>query len=357
MAPDQHNSDNQQDILQELRKDELTVFVPLGMTLAALFSIGYATWLYLLDIQQFAVVMTAIGASSIGLLVLGQHFGRTLLLPMQWLFGLQMVLISQLIVLFCPVGETGIIGAIAVIPALVMVCGFQMGGLLLTFNLALFAMQFHGMLPWQAGQYSPEMANALLFGSGAIGLFVVAVDYYRDRSRSRLVDISQKFTRIAAQDELSGLPNRREMERLLGNSINRYHLSGEMFSIIVADIDNFKQSNDNFGHQFGDRLVKAVSAALQRGLRTDDIVARWGSDEFLVLLGGQKLEAAQQVAERLRRNVAGLQLEASGEIQAVTMSFGLACMEGHETADDLISTADRGLYQAKQMGRDMVVVG
>ena len=355
MAPDYSG---QQDVIQELRKDELMVFLPLGMTLAALFSLGYATWLYLVDERLFAIVMTAVGASSIVSLVLGQQLGRKLLLPMQLLFGIQAVAIGQLVVLFCPVGENGFIGGIAVVPALVIVCGFRLGSVLLTLHMALLAGQFFGWLPWRAEQYSPPMVRGLLFGSAAVGLFLAVAEAYRDRSRNRLVEMGRAFSRIASRDELSGLPNRREMERLLGNRINRYHLSGEGFSIIVCDIDNYKQFNDSFGHQFGDQLVKAVSAALQSGLHSGDIVARWGGDEFLVLLGGQKIEAAQQLAERLRRNVASLRLEASGEIiQSVTMSFGLACMEGHENADDLISTANQGLYQAKHMGRDMVVAG
>ena len=240
MTPDQDYS-NQQEVLRELRSDELMLFLSLGLTVTALFTLGYAIWFYLLGEHQFAVVMTAIGASSIAFLVVSQHIGKRLLLPMQLLFGVQLVLLSQLIVFFCPEGETGVIGWLAVVPALVLVCGYRLGGALLVFNIDLFAAQYYGLLPWRADQYSPGMMRGLLFGSGAMGFFLLAVEYYRDRSRSRLVGVSQKFSRIASQDDLSGLPNRREMERLLGSSINRYHFSGEAFSIIVSDIDNFKQ--------------------------------------------------------------------------------------------------------------------
>lgn len=356
MTPDQE-AHGQQEILRDLRREELTLYLPLCLTLTALFCLGYAGWFYFIELNLFAVTLTVIGASAVVLLVLSQHIGKRILLPMQLLFGLLMSIACQSIVALCPVGETGVIGPLAIVPALVVVCGYKLGSGFLLVNFLLLVGLFNNWLQWQTVSYSAEMEAGLLAGYAAVGLFLLVVDFYRERHRSRLLGVSEKFSRSATRDELSGLPNRREMERLLGGSINRYHLSEEEFSIVVCNIDNFKQFNDSFGHQFGDRMVKAVSGALQRGLRTDDVVARWGGDEFLVLLSGQKIEAAQQVAERLRCNVASLQLEASGEIQAVTMSFGLACVEGHQGADDLISTADRGLYQAKQMGRDMVVSG
>ena len=352
-----HDHGSQQEVLREIRRNELALFIPLGLTPIALFTLGYAVWLYLQGSHLFAGVMTGLGASSIALLVLSRHISREKPFPAQLLFGLQMVLIGQLVLVYCPVGEVGVIGVFITIVPLIVVCGYRLGSILLLVNLLILLALFKGLLPFQVDQYSPDMVRGLLFGSSSVGLFLLVVNYYRERSNSQLVGETQKFSMIASQDELSGLPNRREMEKLLGNSINRYHLSGEVFSILVSDIDNFKHFNDSFGHQFGDRLVKAASGALQRGLRSTDVVARWGGDEFLVLLGGQSIEAAQQVAERLRRNVASLQLEASGEIQNVTMSFGLACISGHDGADDLISTADRGLYQAKQMGRDMVITG
>ncbi|MDM3871472.1 GGDEF domain-containing protein [Porticoccus sp. W117] len=352
-----HQSEHQQQALNDLRREELLLNLPLCLTFTALFTLGYAAWFYFGGLNVFAVVLTTIGASAVVLLVLCSHITKATLLPMQLLFGVLMVIACQAIVALCPVGETGIVGPLAIVPAIIVVCGYRLAAGLLTLNLLLLIGLFNGWLQWQTASYSSEMEMAMVAGYSAMALFLLVVDFYRERSRARLVGVSEKFSRSATQDELSGLPNRREMERLLGGCINRYHLSGEMFSVMICDIDNFKQFNDSFGHQFGDRTVKAVSGALQRGLRADDVVARWGSDEFLVLLSGQKIEAAHQVAERLRRNVSALQLEESGEIQNITMSFGLACMEGHEGADDLVSTADRGLYQAKQMGRDMVVAG
>ncbi|UTW44276.1 GGDEF domain-containing protein [bacterium SCSIO 12696] len=353
----QQEHQHQQQILKDLRREELLLNLPLCLTFTALFTLGYAAWFYFTSPGVFAIALTAIGASAVVLLVLCQYVGKRAIAPMQWLFAVLMLVTCQAIVALCPVGETGVIGALAIVPALVVVCGYRLAVGILVLNLLLLIGLFDGWLQWQVSSYSSDMENGIVVGYSAMALFLLVVDFYRERSQARMVGVSEQFSRTATQDELSGLPNRREMERLLGGSINRYHLSGDVFSIVICDIDGFKQFNDTFGHQFGDRMVQAVSGALQRGLRSDDVVARWGSDEFLVLLSGQKIEAAHQVAERLRRNVSALQLEVSGEIQNVTMSFGLACMKGHEGIDDLVSTADRGLYQAKQMGRDMVVAG
>ncbi|MGS2722746.1 GGDEF domain-containing protein [Porticoccus sp. GXU_MW_L64] len=346
-----------QEMFQQLRREDALFTLPLCLTFAALFTLGYAAWFYLDGLSVFSVVLTIIGASAVVLLVLCSHLAKVNPLPMQLLFGALMVVACQAIVVLSPVAEVGVVGALAIIPIVVAGCGYRLAAGLLVLNLLLIIVWANGWLQWHVADHGRDMTYSLIFGYSSVALFLLMMDFYRERSRMRLLGASEKFSRSATQDELSGLPNRREMERLLGGCINRYHLSGEVFSVVVCDIDNFKQFNDSFGHQFGDRLVKAVSGALQRGLRSDDVVARWGSDEFLVLLSGQKMEAAHQVAERLRRNVSALQLEVSGEIQNITMSFGLACMEGHEGADDLVSTADRGLYQAKQMGRDMVVAG
>ena len=111
-----HDHGSQQEILRELRSDELSLFLPLGLTLVALFMLGYAVWFYLQGIHLFAGVMTGLGAFSIVLLVLGNHIGRTQQFLTQLLFGLQMVLIGQLIVLYCPVGRRGWLALLPLFP-------------------------------------------------------------------------------------------------------------------------------------------------------------------------------------------------------------------------------------------------
>lgn len=331
--------------------------MPWALTLFAVFSLGFAVWNYWLGYQRFSLVLTVAGAVPVVLLIMLQAGGRKIFSFVQATFTTLIVAMLYVFLLLCDVQQTGLIGAICMVPGLVAVCGFRLAGWLLLINFPVLTALLAGLLPWQVDTYSREMWVVFLGAYVGLGIFVVVVDFNRDRSRQQLVDMVRKFDHVASLDQLTGLPNRREMERSLGGAMNGYHLAGEVFSIVVADVDDYKDFNGRFGRQFGDKLLKAVSKALQRGLRSDDMLARWGGDEFLVLLRGQKIEAAQQVAERLRRNVSNLKLTSSDQEIEVTMSFGVTCVEGCETIDELIGAADRGLFQAKNMGRDMVVAG
>ena len=126
------------------------------------------------------------------------------------------------------------------------------------------------------------------------------------------------------------------------------------FSILLADLDNFKFINDRYGHDVGDEVLHAIGALLSEPLRGEDVVARWGGNEFMVLLPTANSEEAVNIAERLRAQAGRL---AQGDQLLVSLSIGVASIEKCTGIVDLISTGENGLYQAKHMGRDMVIVG
>jgi diguanylate cyclase (GGDEF)-like protein len=155
-------------------------------------------------------------------------------------------------------------------------------------------------------------------------------------------------------DPLTGLANRREFDRLLHQEVARSSQSGQSFSLIMADLDHFKQVNDRFGHQEGDRALQQVGRLIQMvPKRPADAAFRIGGEEFAVLMGNTDKTGAVGLSETLRGVTEGARFLPTGE--AVTISLGVATFpgDGHDAAS-LIAAADRALYQAKAGGRNRV---
>ena len=167
-------------------------------------------------------------------------------------------------------------------------------------------------------------------------------------------DLHQQSTR----DALTGLFNRRFLEETLGNEEAKYKRHQNSFSIILIDVDHFKQFNDTHGHAAGDYVLQAVSGLLQHQVRETDLVCRYGGEEMLILLPECDLAQAGAIAETLRSKLAALSLSfEGGDLGSVTASLGVACYPHHgATGSETIKTADQCLYQAKQTGRNRVVL-
>jgi diguanylate cyclase (GGDEF)-like protein len=161
---------------------------------------------------------------------------------------------------------------------------------------------------------------------------------------------------LAITDGLTGLFNHREFQRRLDDEIERNQRYGHSFSLLLVDIDYFKQVNDQHGHLAGDAMLKALAAAIQGSIRTIDIAARYGGEEITVILPETPLAGAQVVAERIRVNVAGLRLTSpSGLPFSCTVSIGVAVVpEDAGRRERLIDAADKALYLAKCTGRNRV---
>ena len=155
-------------------------------------------------------------------------------------------------------------------------------------------------------------------------------------------------------DPLTGLANRREFDRLLLQEVVRSRQSGQSFSLIMADLDHFKQVNDRFGHQEGDRALQQIGRLIQLvPKRATDAAFRIGGEEFAVLMGNTDKTGAVGLSETLRGVTEGARFLPTGE--AVTISLGVATFPGDgEDAATLIAAADRALYQAKAGGRNRV---
>lgn len=161
--------------------------------------------------------------------------------------------------------------------------------------------------------------------------------------------------RLAQMDPLTGLNNRRAFYDKTGALWSHAIRHGHPTSVMLLDIDLFKQVNDAYGHAHGDDVLKATAAILRQSIRLGDVLARWGGEEFIVFLPETDRDEATKLAERLRTAIAAMRVPHESGASAVTASFGIAQRApAHLTLDALIAAADECLYQSKQQGRNRV---
>ena len=160
---------------------------------------------------------------------------------------------------------------------------------------------------------------------------------------------------LATTDSLTGIFNRRHFFALARGEVERSRRYQYPLSLIMLDIDHFKQVNDTYGHATGDMILQQIAQRCRKNLRETDIFGRYGGEEFVVLLPLTDLENARLVAERLRLEAAEVGREAN--VEGVTISLGVAAMSGSgEDPESLLGKADQALYAAKQAGRNRVEV-
>jgi len=169
--------------------------------------------------------------------------------------------------------------------------------------------------------------------------------------------LQEKLRDQAHHDPLTGLYNRRYLDDTLVRELARCQREGQPLSLLLIDLDHFKQINDTYGHLAGDAVLKQVAGMLSEQARTSDVVCRFGGEEFLLLLPNMAQTAARERAEQWRSAFAG-QIVHFGEFRMqATLSIGVATYPGHGTTPQaLIRNADRALYRAKTEGRDRVIV-
>jgi two-component system, cell cycle response regulator len=164
--------------------------------------------------------------------------------------------------------------------------------------------------------------------------------------------------RQAVLDELTGLANRRQAQEMLVREIARAERFSTPIGFVLCDLDNFKDVNDRYGHLVGDEVLRALAAVLMEVVRTTDLAARWGGEEFALLLPSTDVDGAAHVAERAREALEERTLMThDGEAIRVTASFGVAAFPEHGRGDDLVAAADLALYAAKRLGKNRVETG
>ncbi|HEY2407846.1 MAG TPA: GGDEF domain-containing response regulator [Polyangiaceae bacterium] len=219
------------------------------------------------------------------------------------------------------------------------------------------------------GDGPPAIVEPIQFGETNIGAFALAPRapahqddpvLVRTIARElggalRMATLVEESRQLATTDALTGLLNRRAFGEWASREVLRAGRYRDSFSIIMLDIDHFKQINDRRGHAAGDAVLSGLGRLLPRAIRSCDVAARWGGEEFVVALPSTPLSGALLVAERVRSELEASQIhDGSGDRVPVTASFGVAEIRPEEALDHLIDRADRAMYGAKSGGRNRV---
>ena len=165
---------------------------------------------------------------------------------------------------------------------------------------------------------------------------------------------AEEAQRAAAADELTGLSTYRVLRERLAFEIERSKRSNEGFAVLFLDLDRFKQVNDQYGHEAGNDILRAVAEEIKNAVRASDVAARYGGDEFVVILTRTDLDGAARVAEALRAGIEGIGRRLGYPAGLITVSVGVAEFDQSEPEGDLLVSADRALYRAKAAGRNVV---
>jgi two-component system cell cycle response regulator len=219
-------------------------------------------------------------------------------------------------------------------------------------------------------QGPPALVHPILFGDARLGGLALApltsCSSAEDRGLLEIIarelggplrtaTLVEESRRLATVDALTGLHNRRAFIEHARREVGRSQRHCDPLSMLLLDVDHFKSVNDTHGHAAGDRVLAAVGRMLSETNRRHDVSARWGGEEFVLLLSSTDAEGAAIVAERVRAAVEGLSIKTdAGELVRITASIGASTLLPTETLDALVDRADRAMYAAKTAGRNRV---
>ena len=200
------------------------------------------------------------------------------------------------------------------------------------------------------------MVLIVLSGSIALNLRIQRIRAKLQQQREALAQALEVNRELATRDELTGLINRRAMLDLMALEHRRSLRSGRPLLLAQLDIDHFKPINDQHGHAAGDRALQAFAGTVRASLRDTDVLARWGGEEFVLMLTDSSADQARGLLERIRQAVQALEIAHSAGSLQLTVSIGLAQHLPGDTVERTLERADQALYRAKALGRNRVVV-
>lgn len=162
---------------------------------------------------------------------------------------------------------------------------------------------------------------------------------------------NKRLNYLAKRDRLTGVYNRHKIEEVLNLELNRANRYDLKFSILILDIDYFKEVNDTYGHNKGDQVLKKMCNLIEKNIRDADTLGRWGGEEFIIIAPETNIEKSFKLANKLRKIISQYNFIKD---KKVTVSIGLAEYENNYSIDEIISRADQALYKAKNNGRNRV---
>lgn len=177
-----------------------------------------------------------------------------------------------------------------------------------------------------------------------------------EKQKVELSKAYDKMEALARTDPLTGLSNRRDFLEKLQFEVNRFERTQTPFSIILCDIDDFKQVNDRYGHDSGDYVLAGIADIMKSTVRKQDIVGRWGGEEFILLLPDARLDGGKRAAESIRENIESESFHINNKVFSVTMTFGVSQYDGTMDMVDCVKRADEALYSGKGIGKNRVIL-
>ncbi|MDE2371760.1 MAG: GGDEF domain-containing protein [Burkholderiales bacterium] len=258
----------------------------------------------------------------------------------------------------------------AVLPVVMLILMFGMFGAsvprmrwICVYTVAVFAIAIASGALRRPAVYAPavEFGHFLLLATMVPGVAILSARLARLRQRARHQrgELTQTLARMREQttrDELTGLINRRHMTELMDQEHQRCIRSGQTFCLAMLDIDRFKPVNEAHGYAVGDAVLRAVADEAQRHVRVCDTLARWGGEEFVLMLSDTRAALARGGIERLHQRVAALRILHGGVALGVTLSGGLSEHHAGETVAQTLERAERALGEAKALGCGKIVV-
>jgi diguanylate cyclase (GGDEF)-like protein len=237
--------------------------------------------------------------------------------------------------------------------------GLRWGVICLITVITVFILDINGVT--QFAGFESTIAVRVIDLGGAILAVSIAIwysDHLKSRSLTQLEEAKAQLNYYATIDPLTNTFNRRHFLELSERKIRRSHTSHGHASFLLFDIDHFKKVNDEHGHIIGDQVLQEIAQTCMKNLRPDDVLGRFGGEEFVILLPETKLEDARHIAERLRLLIAETPIETEIGTIKTTISIGVAIKEKTTSMsiDQLLSRADRAMYRAKQAGRNRVII-
>lgn len=336
--------------IELLRKVFLVnVFSTIGM----LFLLGFGVDAMIHERHVLAVVLLGLAAVTLVNYILMLRVGKHDL-------GAHTSSVIMVIIFFfllCSGGvhHTGPLWCYAAAPFLLFIYGVRWGAVVVTLLFVSAILLLYLPNPLMIANYPDILKSRFLASFLAVAIMSYIHEYARHRSYMALVRLREKIENEARTDELTHLFNRRHMYEYLQQAEHRMHRMKIPMTVLLIDIDNFKQVNDSYGHQFGDRALIKIAHTLRQSLRDYDSIARWGGEEFLVVLSDTDNAAAHAVAEKLRSTIEALHIY-FGEMQVfITISIGMYTAGTGESLETILKHADHNLYAAKHNGRNMIV--
>lgn len=227
---------------------------------------------------------------------------------------------------------------------------------LLSFGAAIAVVFWLGLAgnPWVEMAYA-VMVFLVLVGSTFIAIRMQHIRRRLTEQKNALTVALEQIGHLATHDELTGLINRRRMTELMEAERQRCERGRRPLALALLDLDHFKLVNDRHGHAAGDEVLRAFVACVQGVLRSTDVLARWGGEEFILMLYDTDARGAAHLLERVRTSVEAMEVTVGARTLSVTVSAGLALGEPGEAVERTLERADQALYRAKEKGRNQVV--